>query len=270
ASDGDVLPPRVLHPSFHASYDWHSCVHMHWLMVHLRRRAPDLPQANAIEALCSEHFSAHAIAAECAYLARPNTQPFERTYGWAWLLKLALELAECDDTLAHSWGDNLAPLAAIFEARYLDYLPRADYPIRYGMHPNSAFGLAFALDYARAMRRDALEGACIERAVKWFGADVDAPVAWEPSGADFLSPALMEAALMTRVLEPGDPFAHWFDRFLPQLTRESSTRFLRMTHASALRARQPSCIWTLASLASSARATSGVTGSRPSPRWHFP
>jgi hypothetical protein len=34
--------------------------------------------------------------------------------------------------------------------RYQDSLSRQVYPIRTGVHPNTAFGLAFALDYARA------------------------------------------------------------------------------------------------------------------------
>ena len=197
--DADALAPRALHPSFHGSYDWHSCVHMHWLLVHLRRRFPELPQRADIDALLDRRFAPEAIAAECAYLRRPGARSFERTYGWAWLLKLADEIAQSDDAVR--WSANLAPLARAFADRYLAYLPRADYPIRYGIHPNSAFGLAFALDYARRAGERALVEICVQKARAWYGADREAPVLWEPSGADFLSPALIEAELMRRVLD---------------------------------------------------------------------
>ena len=214
--DGDAVAPRLLHPAFHASYDWHSCVHMHWLLVHVRRLFPDLPQAVRIDAVCDAHFAPGAIAGECAYLQRPDAGTFERTYGWAWLLKLSAELALCSDARARRWSESLAPLAAAMEARYLAFLPRSDYPIRYGMHTNSAFGLLFALDFATHGRRPALREACVAKARAWYAEDADAPAGWEPSGADFLSPALVEAALMACVLDPAQ-FGAWLGRFLPGL-----------------------------------------------------
>jgi len=223
--DADVRPPRALHPAFHGSYDWHSCVHMHWLLAHVRRRSPSLPQRGAIDAVLDRHFAPDAIAAECAYLAQPTAKSFERTYGWAWLLKLACEIALTDDDRARHWSTNLAPLAQAFVARYLDYLPRANYPIRYGIHANSAFGLAFALDYARQADAAALEALCTAKAREWYGDDRGAPAAWEPSGADFLSPVLIEAELMRRVL-PAPEFAGWLAAFLPGLARrEPATLF---------------------------------------------
>jgi hypothetical protein len=212
----DLLPTRALHPSFYGSYDWHSCVHMHWLLARLRRGCPGLPQRTEIDALFDRHFAPAAIAGECAYLARPNTQSFERTYGWAWLLKLAAELARAQDDAAQRWSAQLAPLAGAMVARYLAYLPRAQYPIRHGIHPNSAFGLDFALDYARIAGVPELAQACLARARQWYGADRDAPAAWEPSGSDFLSPALMEAHLMRQVL-PAREFGAWLGGFLPGL-----------------------------------------------------
>jgi len=214
--DADALPPRTLHPSFHASYDWHSCVHMHWLLVHLRRRFPDLPQRAAIDDVLADHFSPAAIAGECAYLDRPHAGSFERPYGWAWLLELARELRACDDASAAAWNDALAPLAGAIEARFLTFLPRADYAIRYGMHSNSAFALLLAIDYGRAAARGELGRVCIAKARQWYLEDRDAPAQWEPSGADFLSPTLIEAALMTRVLD-GEAFAAWLARFVPRL-----------------------------------------------------
>jgi hypothetical protein len=212
----DAQPTRALHPAFYGSFDWHSCVHMHWLLARLYRVQPALPQRPQIGAVFDRHFAPGAIAGECAYLDRPGARAFERPYGWAWLLKLATELAALPHAPARRWAAQLAPLADAFVARYLDYLPRAHYPIRHGMHANSAFALAFALDYARAAGERALEDACAVAARKWFGADRDAPAAWEPSGADFLSPALMEAELMRRALAPA-AFADWLAAFLPGL-----------------------------------------------------
>jgi hypothetical protein len=217
---GDLQPTRALHPAFYGSYDWHSCVHMHWLLARVWRAFPALPQRAAIGALFDRHLMPDAIAGECAYLARPGTQSFERTYGWAWLLKLATELAAVDDGPAARWAQALAPLAAVFVARYRAWLPKARYPIRHGIHPNSAFGLAFALDYARSAGELELEDAIVARAQVWYGGDRDAPAAWEPSGADFLSPSLMEADLMRRVLPPHE-FAPWLGGFLPGLAQRA-------------------------------------------------
>ncbi len=210
----DARAPRSLHPAFYGSYDWHSCVHMHWLLAHLWRCCADVPERDAIEATFDAHVNAETIAAECAYLARPDARAFERTYGWAWLLKLADELHRCDDEHAQRWSRALAPLALAFVDRYRSYLPKANYPIRYGVHPNSAFGVAFALDYARTARVADLEALCVTKAREWFGADRDAPAAWEPSGADFFSAVLIEADLMRRVLD-ANTFAQWLAHLLP-------------------------------------------------------
>jgi hypothetical protein len=186
---GDVQSPRALHPAFYGSFDWHSCVHMHWLLARVRRQFPSLPQRAAIDAMFDRHFAPDAVAGECAYLAGPNTQSFERTYGWAWLLKLAEELASAPDAHAKPWSANLAPLAAVFVARYLAFLPKAEFPIRYGMHPNSAFGLAFALDYARVVGNSTLESACVSKrapgtkptATRRLPASRPAPISFLPS-----------------------------------------------------------------------------------------
>ena len=210
----DAVTPQTLHPAFHGSYDWHSCVHMHWLLARLRRRVPDLPEGNAIDAVFDAHFTAGAIAVETAYLARPDSASFERPYGWAWLLKLAAELHAGGDPSSVRWSQALLPLADAFAARFVEFLPRTRYPVRHGVHSNSAFGLAFALDYAREARVRSLEASCAAKAREWFADDRNAPARWEPSGVDFLSPVLMEAELMRRVLDPSG-FAAWLDAFLP-------------------------------------------------------
>lgn len=216
AGAGDLVPTRALHPAFYGSYDWHSCVHMHWLLARVLRRFPEVPEAAAIAQVFDAHLTLGNVAIEAAYFARPEARTFERTYGWAWLLQLATELAA--DPAALRWSRALAPLTATIVARYHDYLPRQRYLLRYGLHANSAFGLALALDYANAADDVELAARCRSAAFRWFAADRDAPAAWEPSGSDFLSPALMEADLMRRVLDTA-AFAAWLDGFLPGLAR---------------------------------------------------
>jgi hypothetical protein len=214
----DVKSPKALHPAFYGCYDWHSSVHGHWMLARLARRFPDLPEAAAIRRVLADHLTADNLAAEAAYFARPESRSFERPYGWAWLLKLAEELHGWDDPAAKAWSRNLRPLADAIAARYLDYFPKQTYPIRTGVHPNTAFGLAFAHDYAAAVGHPRLRALVEERAKAYFGADADVPAGWEPGGADFFSPALTEADLMRRVLPPAE-FPAWFHKFLPGAAR---------------------------------------------------
>ena len=210
----DIASPRKLHPVFYGSFDWHSCVHMHWLLARIARLAPEIPETRAIAAWFDANLTREGIAGEVAYLGRAGTETFERTYGWAWLLKLAEELGRSGDARFRAWRDNVAPLADAFVARYLAWLPRAAVPLRGGLHTNSAFGLAFALDYARAYGETALAAGCESKALDWYADDADYPAAFEPSGTDFFSPALIEGDLMRRVLG-GSAFADWLTRFLP-------------------------------------------------------
>jgi len=210
---GDVAAPSVLHPVFHGSFDWHSCVHGHWLLARLLRGQPGLPQGEAIRAHFGQAFTAEKVAGEIAYMQRPASISFERPYGWAWLLKLAAELAAADGPSGRRWNEALQPLAALVAARFVGFLPKADYPVRAGVHANTAFALALAWDYAS--RGDAaLAEIIVSKAVSWYGADRDCQ-AWEPCGDEFLSPALIEAELMRRVLAP-DAFRTWLSAFLPR------------------------------------------------------
>jgi hypothetical protein len=213
----EVRNPRSLHPAFYGCFDWHSSVHGHWMLVRLLRKFPDLAAAGEIRAALNENLSAENIQAETGYLRQENRQSFERTYGWAWLLKLAEELYLWKDADAQRWYKNLQPLAAALAGKYLDFLPKQTYPIRTGVHPNTAFGLAFALDYARALGDAKLENLIAERSTIYFSTDVNYPAAWEPGGEDFFSPSLMEADLMRRVLKSAE-FAEWFHRFLPGIS----------------------------------------------------
>lgn len=216
--ENDLARPRDAHPAFYGCFDWHSSVHGHWLMVRALKLYPDLKNAPAIRAALDAQLSTAAVAGELAYLSRPSRKAFERTYGWAWLLKLDEELRGWDDPQGRVWASNLAPLAAEFARRYTVFLPKLTYPLRVGTHPNTAFALAFGLDYARKAGDKELEVLLARRAREYFLADKDYPAAWEPGGEDFFSPALLEADLMRRVLPPAE-FAPWLDGFLPLLGR---------------------------------------------------
>ncbi len=215
---GEVRNPRALHPAFYGCFDWHSSVHGHWMLVRLLRVFADLPEAAEIRKAMDENLTAKNILVETAYLAQANRQSFERTYGWAWLLKLAEELHGWDDADGKKWSRNLQPLAEALVARYIAFLPKQTYPIRTGVHPNTAFGLAFAIDYANAVGNRQLTELIRERSLTYFSADAAYPANWEPGGEDFFSPGLMEADLMRRVMKPAE-FARWFQRFLPGLAK---------------------------------------------------
>jgi len=217
---GDVLGPRALHPIFFGSFDWHSCVHGWWTLFTLLRLYPDMTEAGQIRALADELFTPHNVAVETAYLARADSRGFERPYGWAWLLMLAAELERHPDGRA----EILGPLTRAFAQRFQDFLPVAVYPVRVGTHYSTAFALRLTLDYAESAGDATLAALCRERAILWHAADHDCQ-AWEPSQDEFLSPALMEAALMRRVMAP-EAFTGWFDAFLPRLARrEPATLF---------------------------------------------
>ena len=209
----DVCLPRSLHPAFYGSYDWHSCVHQHGMLVRLARLFPDLPERAEIDRVLREHLTVENIAAETAYFQAPGRGFFERPYGWAWLLKLAAELQTYDAKLA----ENLVPLVAVLRAGLFAYLVALIHPVRHGVHNNSAFAVKLALDYARVADDQALKLFCTSRMAFWFGHDTDYGARWEPSGEDFLSPALTEAEVMAAVL-PQENFARWLDRFLPGLS----------------------------------------------------
>ncbi len=218
----DVRDPKLFHPAFYGCYDWHSCVHGHWMLVRLLRMFPGIPESSRIRSALNEDLAASNIAVEADYFRQPGRKNFERTYGWAWLLKLAEELHGWNDPDAQRWSANLQPLADVITGLYLDFLPKQTYPIRTGVHPNTAFGMAFALDYARSVHDTRLDSLIVERSIAYFGGDQNCPIGWEPGGEDFLSPCLEEADLMRRVLTPAR-FESWFHSFLPGLIKEDGT-----------------------------------------------
>jgi len=221
--DEDLGPPRVLHPIFFGSFDWHSCVHGWWSLLTLRRLFPDMAEALEIEQLADSSFTPEKVEVERAYLDRPLSAGFERPYGWGWLLALHLEATRHGD---RRWGAELEPLARAFADRFKRYLQILTYPIRAGTHFNTAFALVLALEWAEQFDSD-LAGLIRSRAKHWFSGDRDCQ-AWEPSGDDFLSPALTEALLMKRVL--GGNFDDWFAGFLPRIgQRQPETLFTPAT-----------------------------------------
>jgi hypothetical protein len=224
----DARGPRDLHPIFYGCFDWHSCVHGYWQLARLRRLFDDLPQRAEIDERFDEAFTEENIAAEVAYAADPKHAGFERPYGWAWLLMLSDELMKHDDDAGRNWHAQLYPLAQLFAGKFVDFLPRATYPTRAGTHGNSAFANVLAMQYARSHGDQALESLLISKARKWFGSDVNCQ-AWEPSQNDFLSPALIEAMCMSRLLARGR-FRQWFANFLPAMVdRQPAALFLPAT-----------------------------------------
>ncbi len=220
----DVQGPRALHPIFFGSFDWHSCVHGWWTLFTLLRLHPDMPEAARIKALADELFTTANVAAETAYLARPGSRGFERPYGWAWLLLLAAEMVRPDAAANPKLSEAIKPLAAAFADRFKAYLPLCNYPVRVGTHYNTAFALRLASEAAGVLGDPELVSMCNARTLDWHLKDRDCQ-AWEPSQDEFLSPALMEAALMQHILPSGE-FEGWLDQFLPRLDRrEPATLF---------------------------------------------
>ena len=222
-SKADLVEPIAVHPIFYGCFDWHSAVHGYWSMVTLLKQFPEMEKAGEVRKLLKEKITAENVTTELAFFEKPINKSFERTYGWAWLLKLSEELHNWDDPLAKDLEQNLKPLADIIVLRYKEFLPKLNYPIRVGEHTNTAFGLTFAYDYAETMGDLELKQLIEKRARDFYMNDENCPIDWEPSGYDFLSPCLEEIDIMRRVLSPkakysdGEEFIEWLDKFMPQL-----------------------------------------------------
>ena len=212
-NDSDhVLLPKQLHPAFYGCFDWHSSVHGHWMLVKLLKLFPSLPEANTIRDVLNKTITKENIINEVKYFDIPLTAGWERTYGWAWILKLDEELFNWNDEDGKRWHEAMQPLTQKIIQLWMKFLPKQTYPNRTGVHPNTAFGLVFALDYARAGKDTGFEKVIVASSKTIFWKDKDAPASWEPNGSDFLSPSLEEADLMRRVLTPKE-FTTWFNKF---------------------------------------------------------
>ncbi len=211
---GHLRPPKVLTPAFHGCFDWHSAVHGHWALARVLKAFPGLPDAAPIRAALSRHLRPDVLARERAFFQEKRNRTFERPYGWGWYLRLAAELRAFDDPDARRWSAAVEPLARDFAASMATYLARLSFPIREGTHANTAFALTHAWDYAVAADDATLKGAIDAAARRFYLADRACPLAYEPSGEDFLSPCLAEADLVRRVLPAGE-FREWLRAFLP-------------------------------------------------------
>lgn len=216
STDADLKSPSDLHPIFYGCFDWHSSVHGHWLLAKALQKFPNTPLSAKVIALFDAQFTEEKVKQELAFFGTPLNQSFERTYGWAWLLKLQAELMRLEDDKTHKWSEKLKPLADHVVKAYMDFLPKLLYPIRVGEHTNTAFGLSLALDYARTVNNTDFETALVQRSKDFYLKDAACPLGWEPSGFDFISPCLQEAELMSKVLDKPS-FEKWFLAFLPQL-----------------------------------------------------
>ena len=225
-SDADVASPRKLTPAFYGCYDWHSSVHGHWLLVRLLRSFPNASFAGAARDALRKSLTAENLKQEAAYIRGEGRSSFERPYGLAWLLQLCAELRDWHDDEAREMSANLRPLEDAAVERLKNWLPKLSHPVRIGEHDQTAFGLGLILDYARSTKNDSLAALAADSAKKFFLSDKSCPLNYEPSGEDFLSPCLGEADVMRRVLSQQE-FAKWLKDFLPQISSEGNTAWLR-------------------------------------------
>jgi len=224
-SDADVRPPRNLTPAFYGCYDWHSSVHGHWLLVRLLKTFPDAPFVEPARKALGESLTADNLAREAAYLGGQGRASFERPYGLAWLLQLAAELREWDDSEGKAMAANLHPLEEVVLERLKNWLPKLSNPVRIGEHDQTAFGLGLMLDYARGQGDQEFAQLLVSKARQFYMNDRNCPLAYEPSGEDFLSPCIGEADLMRRVL-PRPEFARWLGAFMPQISAAGGGEWL--------------------------------------------
>ena len=214
--DADVLPPRELHPVFCGAYDWHSAVHNYWMLVRLLRLMPGGGFAAEARDLIGRRLTGAAVEQECRYFDDPRRASWERPYGLAWVLQLAAELHEWGTPEARAWRTALAPLEAVAAERFRGWLPKLFYPIRSGEHSQTAFAFGLVHDWAKSVGDAGMQELVRSKSLEFHKADVDAPLAYEPSGQDFLSPVLAEADLMRRMLARSD-YVRWLGAFLPQI-----------------------------------------------------
>ena len=224
--DTDIKPPRELTPAFYGCYDWHSAVHGHWLLARVAELFPAEPVASEARADLERSLTDANIAVELAYMRREGRESFERPYGLAWLLQLAAELRAWRDPQAQRWATTLAPLEAEAASRLKLWLPKLKYPIRIGEHAQTAFAFSLAWDWARMTGDAEMQQLLLAKAREFYLRDRACPLAYEPSGQDFLSPCLAEADFMRRVLGQ-DTFDRWLSSFLRKIPRSGSTQWLR-------------------------------------------
>lgn len=214
----DIVAPRAKHPVFYGHFDWHSSVHGHWMLVRLLRLHPQASWAKEVRAVLNRRFTEKALAAEAAHFSIKENKSFERMYGWAWVMRLGVELRTWDDADAKRWSAYLQPLENQLAGLMKDYLPKLDWPVRCGFHPETAFPLSQFFDWSVVTRDDTLQQLIRQKALLFYGKDRNYPVAYEPSGNDFFSPGLNVADLMRRVLTEKE-FTEWLAGYFPDLAQ---------------------------------------------------
>ena len=257
-SEKDLKSPRELHPAFYGCFDWHSAVHGHWMLVKILKEFPEISIKDSIVMGLQKNITTENILAEVKYFDPKTNKSFERTYGWSWALKLALELHTWDDPLARKLETNLQPLTDLMVEKYIEFLPKLKYPIRVGEHTNTAFGLTFPLEYANELGNEKLANLIKKRAKEFYLNDKQCPITWEPSGFDFLSPCLEEANLMRLVLGK-EEFESWLSDFLPEITNPNfklpegeiiDRTDGKLVHLDGLNFSRAWCLYPIASLGS--------------------
>jgi hypothetical protein len=228
----DVRAPRELFPAFYGCFDWHSSVHGHWMLVRLLRLFPETDSATRIRAVLDAHLSKANIETESKLFQTRDNKTFERMYGWAWYLRLVIELESwTGDEDAARWRQNLIPLERVLVANAIDYLPKLTYPIRIGEHADTGFALGQLWDYAQVTGNRELATAVETAGRRFYLNDVDYPTRYEPSGQDFFSSCWNEADFMRRILAPAE-FRKWFDAFLPRLADGDAGNLLKPVEVS--------------------------------------
>jgi len=225
-SDKDALPPHILTPAFYGCFDWHSDVHGHWLLVRLTRLYPNAAFATQARTELAKSLTPQNIAGEVSYLRRDGRASFERPYGLAWLLKLSAELRQWNDPQAQQWSATLKPLETEAAARLKAWLPKLRYPIRIGEHDQTAFSFGLMWDWAGVAGDTSMRQLLTDAARRFYQADRNCPLTYEPSGEDFLSPCLAEADFMRRALDTRD-FRQWLTGFLPGIPANGSAQWLQ-------------------------------------------
>ncbi len=257
-TEKDARLPSEMHPVFYGCFDWHSAVHGHWMLLRLLKLYPELEISHEIRKKLNTQFTSEKLNQEALYFQLKHNKSFERMYGWAWYLRLVTELIAWEDRDGEVWRENLKHLEKIIVNRIKEYLPKLNYPIRLGIHPDTAWGLGQTLDYARVAKDIDLEQLVIKRAESYYKDDVNYPFSYEPSGEDFFSGGLNEADVMRRIL-PKEEFVKWFDKFCPSINSPSKFKKIispipvsdptdgKLVHLAGL---DLSRAWTLQSIAS--------------------
>jgi Protein of unknown function (DUF2891) len=211
-----ILEEYDKHRSFYGCLDWHSGVNSTWMMVSLIKADPTIAVAPAIRLELDNHFQKSNVDGELAYFTglKGTQADFEKPYGYGWLLKLYGEAKTWDDPQGKKVATALEPLAKWMATQYVDYLHSLNYPIRVGLHPNTALDMGFVLDYTLLTHDAVTQTAIHDTALRLFGNDKHCATNSEPVFGDFGSPCLMEAALMGRVMDP-QSYSKWLDTFLP-------------------------------------------------------